>query len=132
MVTISIPSAKSMSIMAHKNAERIHNECMEQREMNESIGWSEIPHFINFIKNRIENATRQGLKEMSFSFVDCNFNSFDERIKYRFKGSFTYDMCQYVKNIFEQCGYEACIYKLNTNCGCPYRNGAVEISWRKV
>lgn len=129
-VTISIPSAKSMGIMATENAKRIHNEWMEKREMSESIGWSEIPHFINFIKECIENATRQGFKEMSFSFTDCNFHSFDDRIKYKFKGSFTGDMCHYVRDIFEQCGYEARVYKLNTNCGCPYRNGAVEISWK--
>jgi hypothetical protein len=132
VITISIPSAKSMNVMATINEQRINDERNAKRERIESIGWSEIPCFINFIKDSIENATKQGRKDISFSFTDCYFNSSDERVKYRFKGMCTHEMCQYVKDIFEKCGYDAYIYKLSTTCGRPYRNGAVEISWNNI
>lgn len=124
---IVIPNATEMKKVADIEQQWLAIE-YEQKILK---GWQSVDELIAYIAQRIYMASASGQYCIEFDIADNRYDEakLDHRISFYYQGYFTYEMAEYVEQIFKKCGYNARVchlIKANNKC---YRSGSVYVSW---
>jgi hypothetical protein len=126
---LEMPTPEEMKTLSEHRKQEILKEEEFRRVTMKNKALADLPNFIRFVNERIENNANKGLKCVNFSFDDESFGLRDPRCEYRFKGEFDYSLAEKISQIYTEIGYECeCRHICCTNGMC-YRTGTLYISW---
>lgn len=124
---IVIPNATEMKKVAD-----IEQKWLDMKyDQKIAQGWQSVNELIAFITKKIYEASMNGQYRIEFDIADDTYdkNKLDLRIGFYYRGYFTYEMAEYIEQVFAKCEYNARVRHLIKAHNKCYRSGSVYISW---
>lgn len=126
---IEMPDVNEVRATSILRKEQIAYEEMKKYEARQQRATDDLPRFIRYINDRIDNAKLHGQRVVNFSYNSEYWKEKDLRCDYTFKGTPNHTHAQFVTDLYNQLGFEGYVHSICCSTPTAYRDGEVYLHW---
>ena len=126
---ITMPDVNDVRAVSTLRREELAHRAQAHSDAMDAKATQDLPRFIRFINQQIEEAKMAGLSCIQFSFNDEEWKVKDSRCIFTLAGRFNHKHAEFLDKLYKSIGFKGWVQYLAPVHNRCYRSGCVYLYW---